>query len=1135
MVSDTTYSKMMSDVAIRSMLKNPDYGEDLSMLIREQRRQQQEASERERELSMYRSGSAPPTIEGSLSAVGALFDSSSSFGKSGGGGGGRGFASDEELRADPAYADYYYSNVNLNPRLPPPLVSKEDWRFTQRLSGGGIGDRRNGDSSLFSVQPPGFDGKEENGVNQRKSAAEWGGNGLIGMPPLGLGSRQKSIAELFQVLFFLFKICIVPQESVVKEQEYDEINNASSGSNPRQTSYNAFDENSETHFAHLHQELAAGDALHAGGNKQGISAAQNLGGSASQNYVSALGASLSRSTTPDQLLARAPSPCLPPIGDGRSSSMDKRSSNGQNSFNSISSSSLNEPADLVSALAGMNLSPNGIVDDEKHPQSTGKNESDYTHNLEQHLYLNKPEPLPYQLHSAPQLAKASHLKVNKSSGFRLDLNNSSANANEQLELHNSAGISVNSYLKGPSTPTLTGRGNSHAHYQNVDGRNISYQNYGLSGYAVNPSSPPMMANQLSGNLPPLFENAAAALGVNGIDSGALGSNLLSASELHNASRVGNHTGGCSQQVPLMDPLYLQYLRSGEVHAAQVAALNDPAINRECSNNYADLLGLQKAYVESLIAPPKSQFAVPYLNKSANLNRNYYGNPTFGVGVSYPGSPLAGSLYPSSPIGSGSPMRQSERSMRLSGMRNVAGGFMGAWHSDTVGNLDENFASSLLDEFKSSKTKCFELSEIAGHVVEFSADQYGSRFIQQKLETASMEEKNMVFNEIMPQALSLMTDVFGNYVIQKFFEHGTSTQIRELADQLTGHVLTLSLQMYGCRVIQKAIEVVNLDQQTKMVAELDGHIMRCVRDQNGNHVIQKCIECVPEDAIHFIVSTFYDQVVTLSTHPYGCRVIQRVLEHCHDPKTQQIMMDEILQSVCMLAQDQYGNYVVQMFFQIKFGLTNLIFCSLTTLLIVAYKFQHVLEHGKPHERSAIVKQLTGQIVQMSQQKFASNVIEKCLTFGTPTERQVLVNEMLGSTDENEPLQVMMKDQFANYVVQKVLETCDDQQLELILNRIKVHLNALKKYTYGKHIVARVEKLVAAGGPSHSIVSTGPISASSCGATNIAIDILALLPFVTALCSTLLYLPLLQTSRASPTLTTKAPGTGLTGSHWPRCLI
>lgn len=52
----------------------------------------------------------------------------------------------------------------------------------------------------------------------------------------------------------------------------------------------------------------------------------------------------------------------------------------------------------------------------------------------------------------------------------------------------------------------------------------------------------------------------------------------------------------------------------------------------------------------------------------------------------------------------------------------------------------------------------------------SADQYGSRFIQQKLETATTEEKNMVYQEIMPQALALMTDVFGNYVIQKVTQY-----------------------------------------------------------------------------------------------------------------------------------------------------------------------------------------------------------------------------------------------------------------------------------------------------------------------------------------------------------------------------
>jgi pumilio RNA-binding family len=64
----------------------------------------------------------------------------------------------------------------------------------------------------------------------------------------------------------------------------------------------------------------------------------------------------------------------------------------------------------------------------------------------------------------------------------------------------------------------------------------------------------------------------------------------------------------------------------------------------------------------------------------------------------------------------------------------------------------------------------------------------------------------------------------------------------------------------------------------------------------------------------------------------------------------------------------------------------------------------LEHGKPDERTVIIKELAGKIVQMSQQKFASNVVEKCLTFGGPEEREFLVNEMLGTTDENEPLQV-----------------------------------------------------------------------------------------------------------------------------------
>lgn len=113
-------------------------------------------------------------------------------------------------------------------------------------------------------------------------------------------------------------------------------------------------------------------------------------------------------------------------------------------------------------------------------------------------------------------------------------------------------------------------------------------------------------------------------------------------------------------------------------------------------------------------------------------------------------------------------------------------------------------SVLLEEFRSNakSNKRYELKDIYNHVVEFSGDQHGSRFIQQKLETANSDEKEQLFREIQPNALQLMTDVFGNYVIQKLFEHGNQVQKRVLAEQMRNHVMELSMQMYGCRVVQK---------------------------------------------------------------------------------------------------------------------------------------------------------------------------------------------------------------------------------------------------------------------------------------------------------------------------------------------
>lgn len=48
--------------------------------------------------------------------------------------------------------------------------------------------------------------------------------------------------------------------------------------------------------------------------------------------------------------------------------------------------------------------------------------------------------------------------------------------------------------------------------------------------------------------------------------------------------------------------------------------------------------------------------------------------------------------------------------------------------------------------------------------------------------------------------------------------------------------------------------------------------------------------------------------------------------------------------------------------------------------------------------------------------------------------------------------MMKDQYANYVVQKMLDVVDGVQRDLLIAKIKPHLQGLKKYTYGKHLIS-----------------------------------------------------------------------------------
>lgn len=201
-----------------------EFERDIDSLVREQHQNRGTFDLDWNELDILRSGSAPPTVEGSRTTSASLFGHGdfAEVNRRLSGQDSGGFLSEEDLRSHPAYLSYYYSNENHNPRMPPPGISKEDWRVQQRFhprgsSFGGIGDRRQRKesaesdgqiSSLFFLQSGKDMVEQSRGMLPQncQEQLEWLGcrsDGLIGLHDVGLGMRRKSFADVLQVYLFL--------------------------------------------------------------------------------------------------------------------------------------------------------------------------------------------------------------------------------------------------------------------------------------------------------------------------------------------------------------------------------------------------------------------------------------------------------------------------------------------------------------------------------------------------------------------------------------------------------------------------------------------------------------------------------------------------------------------------------------------------------------------------------------------------------------------------------------------------------------------------------------------------------------------------------------------------------------------
>jgi hypothetical protein len=117
----------------------------------------------------------------------------------------------------------------------------------------------------------------------------------------------------------------------------------------------------------------------------------------------------------------------------------------------------------------------------------------------------------------------------------------------------------------------------------------------------------------------------------------------------------------------------------------------------------------------------------------------------------------------------------------------------------------------------------------------------------------------------------------------------------------------------------------------------------------------------------------------------------------------------------------------------------------------------LETNKGKNCEEIFKAFKGKVYEMSIHKYASNVIERCLHFGSKEEKDLLIDEIILKDDKMyNSLISLVKDKYGNYVVQKMIEYSDKGKKDEIVKKIWNSPILNKKDGYTKHVLNYIEK-------------------------------------------------------------------------------
>ncbi|KAL6623246.1 hypothetical protein ACP70R_033125 [Stipagrostis hirtigluma subsp. patula] len=316
-----------------------------------------------------------------------------------------------------------------------------------------------------------------------------------------------------------------------------------------------------------------------------------------------------------------------------------------------------------------------------------------------------------------------------------------------------------------------------------------------------------------------------------------------------------------------------------------------------------------------------------------------------------------------------------------------------------------------------------LAGLRGFMYHVARDQHGCRFLQQRLDDGK-REVDLIFAGVARHAAQLMVDPFGNYLMQKLLAVCDAGQRMALVLTLTADpfvLVRISLNVHGTRAVQKLIESLRTREEIRLVIDaLRPGFLELIKDPNGNHVVQKCLQSFETDDNKPIFDAAAIHCLDIGMQCHGCCVLQRCIARSRGEHREKLVA-AIACNGFELAQDAYGNYVVQ----------------------------YVIDLKIPNANASIAQQFEGKYIHLSMQKFSSNVVEKCLKVFKEADKAKIILELLAMPH----LEQLLQHPYANYVMYSALQNSKGSLHSALTNAIRPHVELLRTSPYCKRIYSR----------------------------------------------------------------------------------